>query len=372
EEMAQPPQEKRARMEDAPRSQQRRRQARRPSPMRSETTRSTSSTRDEDPMPVTKLCRLMGQLLIRHEDSLNSVSMQDSFVMFFQRGNSGAVPLLLRAANQWRDLPPDQTQMPLRSYLLQAILNELVSRFQNFYHQLEDPGTKAAAVKSLTVLEDLSFPYLMWHAQQQKLVVSQTASISWTTMESHLGLLQQERLPVQRDEAIDGVVPLASDGGSDETTRPAEEQNRSGHPGHPPPSQGEAMKHQWINQLLVMQCANTANWRYANAGLVTMFWSLLHSSSFDEYTFRTAWDAVQGLLQSVTADEPVVLASHPCLAELFEGTPHGEQRDIGEFISEALLWCKSSRLSQAWERRFEASGSLCCYESGSDFQPIAL
>lgn len=191
EEMAQPPQEKRARMEDAPRSQQRRRQARRPSPMRSETTRSTSSTRDEDPMPVTKLCRLMGQLLIRHEDSLNSVSMQDSFVMFFQRGNSGAVPLLLRAANQWRDLPPDQTQMPLRSYLLQAILNELVSRFQKLHHQLEDPGTKAAAVKSLTVLEDLSFPYLMWHAQQQKLVVSQTASISWTTMESHLGLLQQ-------------------------------------------------------------------------------------------------------------------------------------------------------------------------------------
>ena len=182
----------------------------------------------------------------------------------------------------------------------------------------------------------------------------------------------QERLPVQRDEAIDGVVPLASDGGSDETTRPAEEQNRSGHPGHPPPSQGEAMKHQWINQLLVMQCANTANWCYANAGLVTMFWSLLHSSSFDEYTFRTAWDAVQGLLQSVTADEPVVLASHPCLAELFEGTPHQNQRDIGELISEALLWCKSSRLSQAWERRFEASGSLCCYESGSDFQPIAL
>ncbi|CAK9005416.1 unnamed protein product [Durusdinium trenchii] len=382
EEMAQPPQEKRARMEDAPRSQQRRRQARRPSPMRSETTRSTSSTRDEDPMPVTKLCRLMGQLLIRHEDSLNSVSMQDSFVMFFQRGNSGAVPLLLRAANQWRDLPPDQTQMPLRSYLLQAILNELVSRFQKLHHQLEDPGTKAAAVKSLTILEDLSFPYLMWHAQQQKLVVSQIASISWTTMESHLGLLQQAfqepsncirffamaSAQSKGDVAIDGVVPLASD----ETTRPAEEQNRSGHPGHPPPSQGEAMKHQWINQLLVMQCANTANWCYANAGLVTMFWSLLHSSSFDEYTFRTAWDAVQGLLQSVTADEPVVLASHPCLAELFEGTPHGEQRDIGEFISEALLWCKSSRLSQAWERRFEASGSLCCYESGSDFQPIAL
>ena len=28
------------------------------------------------------------------------------------------------------------------------------------------------------------------------------------------------------------------------------------------------------------------------------------------------------------------------------------QRDIAEFTSEVLAWCKSSRASQAWERRF--------------------
>ena len=184
--------------------------------------------------------------------------------------------------------------------------------------------------------------------------------------------LLEERLLVQLDEATDGVIPLASDRCSDETTWPATEQARPGYSGYPPSSKGEEMKRQWIDKLLVMQCANTSNWCYANAGLVTMFWSLLHSSSFDEYTFRTAWEAVQGLLPSVTADETVDLASHSRLVELFQGKPHGEQRDIGEFISEALLWCKSSRLSQAWERRFEASGSCSCYESGSDFQPIAL
>ena len=85
--------------------------------------------------------------------------------------------MLLRAANQWRDLPLDQIQMPLRSYLIQAILAELVTRFQKLKTQLEDTGTKAAAVKSLTILEDSSFPYLVWHAQQQRLVVSQSTPI---------------------------------------------------------------------------------------------------------------------------------------------------------------------------------------------------
>ncbi|CAK9115224.1 unnamed protein product, partial [Durusdinium trenchii] len=389
EEMDLHPHEKRARRDDAPRSMQRRRQTRQSSPPRSEMTRSTSSTRDEEPLQVTKLCRLMGQLLVRHEDSLNSVSTQDSYVMFFQRGNSGVVPLLLRAANQWRDLPLDQIQMPLRSYLIQAILTELVIRFQKLKTQLEDPGTKAAAVKSLTILEDLSFPYLMWHAQQQRLVVSQSSPISWTTMESHLGLMQQafqepsncvRFFAMASAQSQADVIPwkLQISLRNDSLSSLMRQLTGSslwhliGYSGYPPSSKGEEMKRQWIDKLLVMQCANTSNWCYANAGLVTMFWSLLHSSSFDEYTFRTAWEAVQGLLPSVTADETVDLASHSRLVELFQGKPHGEQRDIGEFISEALLWCKSSRLSQAWERRFEASGSCSCYESGSDFQPIAL
>lgn len=181
------PQEKRQKREVALQSQPRRKHQRPSSPHSS----STSSTRSEESGQVMKLCRLMGQLLIRHEDSLNSVSMQDSFVLFFQQGNSGVLPLLLRTAKQWHDLPADQAMIPLRSYLIQAVINELTNRFQKLKLQLSDDSTKQAAIKSLTILEDSSFPHLIWHHQHKRLVISQTAPISWSSMETHLGILQQ-------------------------------------------------------------------------------------------------------------------------------------------------------------------------------------
>ena len=57
--------------------------------------------------------------------------------------------------------------------------------------QLSDDSTKQAAIKSLTILEDSSFPHLLWHHQHKRLVISQTAPISWSSMETHLGILQQ-------------------------------------------------------------------------------------------------------------------------------------------------------------------------------------
>ena len=114
EETDQLPHEKRARRDDVSRSMQRRRQTRQPSPPRSEMTRSTSSTRDEEPLQVTKLCRLMGQLLVRHEDSLNSVSMQDSYVMFFQRATPE--PCLATQSSKSMARPtsrPDPDALPL-------------------------------------------------------------------------------------------------------------------------------------------------------------------------------------------------------------------------------------------------------------------
>ena len=182
------PQEKRKRKETTPLQPSRRRASLASSPR---TNSSTSSTRDEDPPQLNKLCRLMGQLLIRHEDQMNSVCMQDSFVIFFQRGNAGVLPLLMRSAGQWRNLPQDQVMMPLRSFLIQAVVAELVTRFQKLKTQLQDDSTKKAAIQSKTVMEDHSFPHLTWSSKHQSLEIMQTAPIAWNTMESHLGLLQQ-------------------------------------------------------------------------------------------------------------------------------------------------------------------------------------
>lgn len=103
-----------------------------------------------------------------------------------------------------------------------------------------------------------------------------------------------------------------------------------------------------------------------------MIWTLVHSAHFDEYTSSAAWNAVQGMLASVKTDEPTALFSLPQLADLFLGKPSGEQRDIGEFTSEILLWGKSAQTSQAWERRLETKDGITCFEAGSESQPVAL
>ena len=157
------------------------------------TNSSTSSTRDEDPPQLNKLCRLMGQLLIRHEDQMNSVCMQDSFVIFFQRGNAGVLPLLMRSAGQWRNLPQDQVMMPLRSFLIQAVVAELVTRFQKLKTQLQDDSTKKAAIQSKTVMEDHSFPHLTWSSKHQSLEIMQTAPIAWSPTSAFFSKLFRNR-----------------------------------------------------------------------------------------------------------------------------------------------------------------------------------
>ncbi|CAK9040860.1 unnamed protein product, partial [Durusdinium trenchii] len=296
---------------------------------------------------MTKLRRLMGQLLVRHEDALNSVSMQDSYVIFFQTKNSGDIPLLIRSASQWRDLPDDQAQTPLRCYLIQAIVSELIARFQKLKLQLEDEQTKTAAIKSQTILEDLSFPYLVRHSQQQRLVIGQSQSISWATMESHLGLLQQAFQEPANCVRFFAMASAQSKGEVVPWKLQISLRNDS---------LSSLMRQlaQWIEKIHILQCGNEGNWCYANAGLVTLIWTLLHATSFDEYTFGTAWEAVRS----------VELASHPSLAGLFEGQTSSDQRDIAEFTSEVLAWCKSSRASQAWERRFVTPDGTCCLEKG--------
>lgn len=132
------------------------------------------------------------------------------------------------------------------------------------------------------------------------------------------------------------------------------------------------MKRKWMEDLCNLACTNDSNWCYANAGLISLLWTLVHSASFNEYTYGHIWTVTQGLLRSTRVDETIALHRHPALTDLFQGTPSGEQRDIAEFVSEVLAWCRTTQISQAWERRFENSEGCHCYEAGSDFQPVAL
>ena len=51
---------------------------------------------------LNRLCNLMARIIIRHEDSIQSIHSQDSFMLFFNKGPQGIVPHLLQAAQNWR------------------------------------------------------------------------------------------------------------------------------------------------------------------------------------------------------------------------------------------------------------------------------
>ena len=58
---------------------------------------------DEVPDPhrdqnLNQLCNLMARILIRHEDSLQSIHSEDSFILYLNRAAQGIVPQLLQTA----------------------------------------------------------------------------------------------------------------------------------------------------------------------------------------------------------------------------------------------------------------------------------
>ena len=184
--------------------------------------------------------------------------------------------------------------------------------------------------------------------------------------------IHAQRFPLEPLTPVDGISPVASDRCTPEATWTPEVQAGTRHSDGPATSRGEEMKRKWMEDLCNLACTNDSNWCYANAGLISLLWTLVHSASFNEYTYGHIWTVTQGLLRSTRVDETIALHRHPALTDLFQGTPSGEQRDIAEFVSEVLAWCRTTQISQAWERRFENSEGCHCYEAGSDFQPVAL
>ena len=57
--------------------------------------RSPDPHRDQN---LNQLCNLMARILIRHEDSLQSIHSEDSFILYLNRAAQGIVPQLLQTA----------------------------------------------------------------------------------------------------------------------------------------------------------------------------------------------------------------------------------------------------------------------------------
>lgn len=137
----------------------------------------------------------LGQLVLRQEHSLSVLQSNDSFILFFQQEDGGALPGMIQETKKWSQLRQKDAasvQAPLRQHLCQWLLTDLLNRATKVSKcQPGDPVLQACLDKRI-LLEDLSWPYLRWNADQKALVIDKKKSVSMAKMLQHLEELQQD------------------------------------------------------------------------------------------------------------------------------------------------------------------------------------
>ena len=134
---------------------------------------------------VIEALKLMAQLLITHERSLQLLAKQDSYVMFISNSAQGALPLLDTLSTDWKqkqaanpEQPPKQT---LRTCLL-GLIKELAQRVTKLSQSKAGEQLWDTAVQRGTLRADGSWPYQKWHPEEQKLIEAARPPLSMTRL----------------------------------------------------------------------------------------------------------------------------------------------------------------------------------------------
>ena len=97
---------------------------------------------DRDLRDVYYVLQLMQRLLLRHEDSINLLKVESSFVMHMKLNvPSSVVSMLYAAANSWREVKlaePTKLDRPMRAALLYCLFMELKTRLEAVAEKPED------------------------------------------------------------------------------------------------------------------------------------------------------------------------------------------------------------------------------------------
>ena len=152
---------------------------------------------DREP-PLRDLIRAMGQLMLRHDQDLQTSAMQDTFILFLVPSPEGSIPLLQSAHRQWTDLKEKTTT--LRTFLILALLRELQRRLLKLMACSDQDPLKTTMVKNGILLEDLTWPYTQWDQANKKLVLSKTKTPM--TMAAAQELLEELLTLVKEEGAI--------------------------------------------------------------------------------------------------------------------------------------------------------------------------
>lgn len=122
-----------------------------------------------------QVLQLMGKLLLRHEQEINTWKHQDSYIIHLTKEPRGLLPLMIQTATEWQTAnsanPRLAGHLPLKVKLTQTIFQELLQRFAKVMQaQKEDPLVKQLHSQKV-LLPDGTWPYLKWDPTSPTLVM---------------------------------------------------------------------------------------------------------------------------------------------------------------------------------------------------------
>ena len=144
---------------------------------------------------IMSLLKLMGQLILSHERSIQLNQRQDCFVLFCQNRPEGIVPHLTALATKWREEWPqqkDNIRWPnLRTYLMKGVITELHRRDQQLANSKQGDQLWEVALSKGTILPDGGWGFQKWAPESKQLVRAARSPIAMPQMLRNLQLLEE-------------------------------------------------------------------------------------------------------------------------------------------------------------------------------------
>ena len=117
---------------------------------------------------------MMQRLILRHEDSINLLKLESSFVMHMRLNvPSSVASMLYAAANSWRQIKqaePSKLDRPMRAALLYCLFMELKSRLETVVDKPDDMA-RMEKLGWLARGPPVVWSYLTWDSVNQKQIV---------------------------------------------------------------------------------------------------------------------------------------------------------------------------------------------------------
>ena len=116
------------------------------------------------------------KLVLRHEDTINALRLDHSFVIFLRtHGHCSVVQPLNKAQQEWRRLKssdPSKLTRPMRTTLLLCLFHELNARLENIKDAAhQDARDQLQTMKWLIPTDNMENPtwaYLKWNGERQR------------------------------------------------------------------------------------------------------------------------------------------------------------------------------------------------------------